>query len=104
MSKLIKSSRMYPPFDAVSSFADRQKYFVRTATWRPFGKDHISIMDPNGPRIFTLDPWPELIFMSADGLLTIEQYIYDVADKYSGEIPEELDKTILTEMQTLLSF
>lgn len=42
--------------------------------------------------------------MSADGLLTIEQYIYGVTDKCSGEIPEDLDKVVLAEIQTLLNY
>src|SRR5689334_15290713 len=104
MFKFSKPDRNYPPFESLHAFADKGKYFVRTATWRPFGKDHISVIDPKGPRIFTLDPWPELIFMSADGFLTIEQYIYSVADKYSTEIPKELDKVVLAEIQTLLNY
>ena len=104
MFKLFKTKRSYPPFETLHGFSDRDKYFVRTASWRPFGKDHISIIDPHGPRIFTLDPWPELIFMSADGLQTIKEYIYDVADKYTGKIPEELDKTIFNDIQTLLRY
>jgi len=104
MFKRFKTKRSYPPFKTLHEFSDRNKYFVRTAGSRALGKDHISIIDPHGPRIFTLDPWPELIFMSADGLQTIEEYIYDVADKYSGKIPEELDKTILGDIQTLLRY
>ena len=104
MFNLFKSNRKYPSFADLNAFSDKQKYFIRNAPWRPLDKDHISIMDPNGSRIFTLDPWPELVFIAADGQKTIEQYIYHMADKYSGQIPEALDKTILDEIQTLLGY
>ena len=62
------------------------------------------MIDPVKPRMLTLDPWPQIIFLAADGQLSVTEYINYVAGKYSGNIPENLDRTIIDELLKLESY
>jgi len=62
------------------------------------------VVDPHNPRVLTLDPWPQYIFIAANGQMTITEYVRYMADKYRGHIPKLLDKTIVDEVLTLLSY
>lgn len=62
------------------------------------------VVDPLGPRVLTLDPWPQTIFIAADGQQTIEAYVYHMAKQYSGKAPAGLASTILHEINTLLGY
>lgn len=93
-----------PRFELLELSAIRDRYFVRTAPWRKLDKQHIVVTDPYAPRLITLDPWPQIVFLAADGQLTVTEYIYQLATQYSGEIPLLLDKTVLDEIDTLLHY
>ncbi|WP_147323396.1 hypothetical protein [Chitinophaga silvatica] len=62
----------------------------------------ITVYDNQGARVFTLDPWPQMVFLDANGRLTISAYVDYVASKYKKEIPIDLDKTILSMIDLLL--
>jgi hypothetical protein len=62
----------------------RDHYFIRVAQWRWLSKEMICVVDPHGPRILTLDPWPQLVFLAASGTQTVSEYIYEMASKYTG--------------------
>jgi hypothetical protein len=51
-----------------------------------------------------MDPWPQLIFLAANGQMTVQQYVYYMADNYSANIPAELDETILNELAKLKNY
>lgn len=102
MFNLFKSSKKLPAFPTLSAFAHKSQYFRRTASWTSNGKD-IIVADSHRPRIITMDPWPQIIFIAADGQMTIEQYVHYIAKQYSGKVPEELDVTIINEIQSLLN-
>lgn len=100
----LRKKKPVPRFELLESSAIRNRYFIRTASWRNLDKQHIVVTDPHGPRLITLDPWPQIVFLEADGQLTITEYIHQLATQYSGEIPLLLDKTALDEIDTLLHY
>lgn len=60
--------------------------------------------DPHHPRILTLDPWPQLLFLSADGEMTVTDFVIHTANGYTGNIPEQLDETIIAELNKLVEY
>src|SRR5690349_14729376 len=95
---LFRPLKKIPPFLRLQQYSSRDLYFRRTAAW-DIGSDYeLIVIDPKQPRLLTLDPWPEMIFMSADGQRTVAEYIQYAADKYDGTVPELLDKTIIDEI------
>jgi hypothetical protein len=51
-----------------------------------------------------MDPWPQIVYLAADGRKTISEFVYYMASQYDDEkIPTELDKTILEMIDSLLS-
>lgn len=104
MFGLFKKKKQYPPFDLLSASELKNKYFIRSAEWDLLTEDSIFVFDPNSPTTFTLDQWPQLVFLAAKGQMTVQEYVYYAADKYDSEIPQMLDKTILDQIQTLLEY
>ncbi len=104
MFNLFKKNKRYPPFPVLAAFDKKDAYFIRIAEWDFLDNQNIYINDPHGPRVFTLDPWPQIVFTAANGVLTVSEYIYYMADKYNGAVPGELDKTILHELNTLTNY
>ena len=104
MFSIFSKKGRYPDFPDLTKSEIKDKYFLRDAEWDLLNNDHIYVVDPFASSILTLDPWPEIIFLAAKGQMTIQEYIFYVANQYSGEIPENLDKTILDQIQTLLSY
>ena len=103
MFGLSKKNKKYPPFNALKLSPDKNKFFVRTCQWRWLNKNSIIVSDKHQPRVITLDPWPQLVFLAAKGDKTISEFIFYMATKYADKIPDELDSTILEEIRTLLS-
>jgi hypothetical protein len=90
-----------PEFSSLKESPNKDKYFYRVATWTWHSEEEITIIDPNAPRVITLDPWPQLVFLDAKGKLTVTEYVYYMASRYSFKIPENLDKEILFNLDTL---
>ncbi len=93
-----------PPFPHVEGHPYLDRYFLRTASWRVYdkGTGSIAVTDPVQPRIITLDPWPQLVFLAADGQRTIKEYTLHMAHQYTGKIPPEVNQTILDQIKALL--
>lgn len=53
------------------------------------------VLDPHQPRMLTMDPWPQIVFLAADGQKTIAEFIDHLARQYAGTIPETLDSTVV---------
>lgn len=91
-------------FKALESSKIKNRYFYRTEKWDWLTKEHIHVLDSKSPRIITMDPWPQKIFLEALGQQTISDYVYNVAQEYpKNKIPEELDDVILEMIESLLS-
>ena len=99
-----KKKKKYPPFTTLATFDKKDFYFFRVAQWDWLNNKMIYANDPHGPRVLTFDPWPQIIFLDANGQLTIAEYVFHTANKYTNEIPGDLDKTIIDELNKLLSY
>ena len=81
---------------------DETKYFHRVAAWDWLNKEMIHVTDPHGPRMITMDPWPQKIFLDATGERTIAGYITDMAASYPrGHVPAGLREMIIEELDKL---
>jgi hypothetical protein len=96
-------SNVYP-LEALAVYANKDKYFVRVAHFMEFDFNQctITVIDPHGPRMITMDPWPETIFLNATGERTVKEYIEETAEKYNGSVPSELDSFIISELEKLV--
>ncbi|TPE44096.1 hypothetical protein [Pontibacter mangrovi] len=99
-----KKERELPPFNELKNSEIKDMYFVRLARWDWLNQDMIHVVDNNAPRMITMDPWPQLIYLEADGQKTVSEFVYDMASKYGKEqpIPDELDSTIIQMIKSLL--
>lgn len=68
-------------------------FMSRTARYRVF-ETGIVVIDPNSPRVITMDPWPQLIFLSADGAHTVAQFVDHLSAQYEGGAPAGLTNQI----------
>ena len=93
-----------PPFETLAAYPDKDKYFVRVAQWYEFrfNQSNIVVIDPHGPRMITMDPWPKTVFLNATGNRTVKEYIEYLAGQYDGEVPAALDDTVLFELNKLV--
>ena len=97
-----KKNKDFPPFHSLAASPLKNTYIIRTCEWRWLEKGKIVVNDKNQPRVITLDPWPQLVFLEAKGNKTISQIIHRLAKMYTSAIPEELDVTFLQEVDTLV--
>ncbi|SFD86095.1 hypothetical protein SAMN05518672_103561 [Chitinophaga sp. CF118] len=90
--------------EVLSTYANKDKYFVRVAHFMKlnFNQCTITVIDPHGPRMITMDPWPETIFLNATGKRTVRQYIEETAGSYNGRVPSQLDSFIISELEKLV--
>ena len=98
-----KKERELPPFNELVNSDIKDMYFVRLARWDWLNQDMIHVVENNGPRMITMDPWPQLIYLEADGQKTVTEFVYDMASKYGKKqpIPKELDATIIKLIKSL---
>ena len=104
MFNFFRRAKKSPQFEVLKGFAQKDAYFVRSAQWFPMDKGLISVLDPHQPRMLTMDPWPQVVFLEADGQRTVAEFIEYMAGKYSGAVPEGLDKTIIEELLKLIDY
>ncbi len=104
MLKFFKQKRpKFPPFDTLANSEIKDKYFVRTMEWGWLNETMIHVIDSNAPRMITMDPWPQQIYLDADGSKTIHDYVIWMAKQYpKNRIPNELDETILSTISKLI--
>ena len=91
-----------PAFLLLANSPFKDKYFARTCQWRVHDKDHIAVIDKYQPRVITMDPWPQVIYLEATGYRTVSQFVDYMAKGYTSEIPPELDQVILEEIKELV--
>jgi hypothetical protein len=64
------------------------KYFSRCATWHPLSADQITVHDSfssKAPRMITMEPWHQIIFLAADGEHTVDDFARHMEQQY--EVP-----------------
>ncbi len=71
----------FPPFETLAKSQIKEKYFVRTMQWGWLNETMIHVLDHKNqsPRMITMDPWPQQVYLDADGSKTIEEYVYWMA-------------------------
>jgi hypothetical protein len=72
------------------------QYFSRCATWSRLD-DQIVVHDsvsPQAPRMITMDPWPQMVFMAADGVHTVDEFVEHMGNQYEGGPPDGLREQI----------
>jgi hypothetical protein len=92
----------YQPSDYLLNHSLKDKYFYRTMPFRVIGKGQIAAFDDDSPSVITFDPWPQIIFLEATGNRTIGEFINDMANGYKWEIPAELDRNIISELERMI--
>ncbi|MGV3539125.1 MAG: hypothetical protein ACO1OQ_04900 [Rufibacter sp.] len=102
MFGLFKSGgRNLPEFKQLNESGLKDKYFFRVASWSWLDKETIYVLAPNQPKMVTMDAWPQLVFLEADGQKTIEEFTLQMAKQYK-KVPEGLDDTILYQIHQLV--
>ncbi|WP_143305082.1 hypothetical protein [Chitinophaga vietnamensis] len=103
MFGLFKKTPVAPPsFDALAAYPHKDCYFHRTAQWYWVTNKEITIIDPHQPRMVTLDQLPQMVFLSAGGSKTVEEFIRFTVSKYRRGAPPQLDATIIAELDSLI--
>lgn len=91
-------------FKKLESSVIKNKYFYRTEKWDWLSKEMIHVFHSKSPRIITMDPWPQKIFLEALGKLTVSEYVDKVSKEYpKNQAPEELDEVILEMLDSLIN-
>jgi hypothetical protein len=65
------------------------KYFIRNTTYRMLDK-RVVLIERDRPGIVTMDDWPQLIFLSADGEHSVAEFIASLGKQYPKGMPPEL--------------
>ena len=67
------------------------KYFIRNVTFSML-KEQVVLHERDRPQMTTVDEWPQLVFLSADGEHTVAEFIAQVGRQYSGGAPKGLSE------------
>ncbi len=99
-----KKERVLPPFNDLRNSDIKDKYFFRLAQWDWLDKSMIHVKDNQRTRMITMDPWPQLIYLEAEGQKTIYDFIYYMVSQYAKDetIPDDIDKEILEIIDVLM--
>lgn len=99
-----RKKRQMPPFNDLNNSPLTAKYFIRLAPWDWLNQEMIHVFDLNSPRVITLDPWVQLVYLEADGQKTVHEFVYQIASGYGRNelIPHELDKQVIYVIESLL--
>jgi hypothetical protein len=79
------------------------KYFHRTEVWDWLNKDMIHVIDSKAPRVITMDPWTQKIYLAATGQRTVDSYIKDMVGSFPrGGAPKGIEAFIAEEIRKLV--
>jgi hypothetical protein len=79
------------------------KFFSRTESWDWLNRDMIHVLDSKRPRMVTMDPWPQQIYLDADGQRTVEAYVESLRARYPrGSAPDGLADAVIDELRKLV--
>jgi hypothetical protein len=101
MFNLFKKQQKKPQFILIRNFHKKKYYFIRIAEWGWLDPENIFIKDHRKSRLVTPTAWERNIFLSANGEMTIEAFVYYTASLYKENIPETLEQAIIFELLNL---
>ncbi|HXB08192.1 MAG TPA: hypothetical protein VNW04_13775 [Puia sp.] len=88
-------------FNWLKNYEHRDRYFYRIKQWSYLHSDkEITVLAP--PRLITMDPWPQQVFLDATGKRTVSEYVHYVASKFTGKVPPKLDELVVAELEKLM--
>lgn len=74
----------------------KDQYFYRTEKWDWLTDEMIHVYDSTRPRMITMDPWPQEVYLDAIGNITVMEYIRDFVNRYpEGQVPDGLKQNII---------
>jgi hypothetical protein len=85
-----------------SSMDPNEKYIVRCARYDVMN-NQVIVIDPQSPRVITMDSWPQTVFLAADGEHTVSELIAKIGSQYADGIPDELPDQVRTIVTNLKS-
>ena len=94
-------------FNTIKTYVNKNKYFVRTKSWDWLNEKQIYVASVlnNKPTMITMEPWPQEIFLDADGQIKVSEMFERVSKMYVDSkmpIPANLDKIIIDELESLI--
>jgi hypothetical protein len=97
-----KSKFILPPFEELSTYPDKDKYFYRNVAWYWMDDYQIAVIDPGKPDPVPLELLNQIVFLDSKGNMTVKQYVEYAAIKDKFGLHEELDVAILCLIDMLL--
>jgi hypothetical protein len=79
----------------------KEKYFRRCARFMQKG-EMFCVNPRTHAGVITMDPWPKLVFLAADGEHTIEQLIASLSASYESGAPPGLGDQVIAIVNTLV--
>lgn len=74
----------------------KEKYFVRIKKWEWLDEETITIIDDSSPKMITLEPMMQLVYLEADGQLTVQEFLDWLSEEYeSDELPENFEEEMI---------
>lgn len=101
MFSFFKRKSKYPPFRVLWTFDKRNCYFIKNAEWGWLDDEHVFVTDPRSLKTTALEQWEQLVFLSANGQMTVTDFVKYMADQYTDPIPETLDHVIIDALLNL---
>lgn len=103
MFSFFKRKSKYPPFRVLWTFEKRDSYFIKNAEWGWLDDEHVFVTDPRSLKTTALEQREQLVFLSANGYMTVTDFVKYIADQYPDTIPATLDYTIIDTLLNLAS-
>lgn len=74
----------------------KQKYFVRIKKWDWLDEETITLIDDSSPKMITLEPMMQLVYLEADGQLTVQKFLDWLSQEYEAdELPENFEEEMI---------
>lgn len=90
-----------PSWKLIRTFHKRDQYFIRNVEWGWLDQQTIFVKEYQRSKIVNLKNWDLLVFFHANGEMTVEAFVYRLAEKYESEIPERFEYTIIKALSDL---
>jgi len=96
-----RNKKPIPNWELMENYPKKDYYFIRLMPWGWMSEEQIFVSDINSPRIITMDPWPQVVYLNATGSKTIAKFAKWLAGKYEGNVPDTLIGDVIDLMETL---
>lgn len=106
--KLFGKKVISPQLDYLSTYVNKDKFFVRIAPWDWLNKKeiYVAFKIDDKPAMITMDFWPQEIFLDANGQITVAELISIACEQFiksNIEIPKNVDEYLINELEKLVN-